>query len=179
MKCYTWHRAEVTRGIAVDSDGILILGGEMRGYEKVRCFPKKPAEIDNGFIYEAHPIKKRTTSKKDYLMLARPTEIDARVLVRINTRWIQNHRTEAGSWKSVRGTPETLMVGYGYLGMSFRNLGWCDGLVTMLPGDVIKITPAGGRKTAYYALFYDEDGVQSMSYKDYFAITDLESYTKL
>lgn len=173
MYCYTWHRGEVVQGIAVNSEGIIILGEEGRCLEKVRCFPNNPPEVQNGFIYEAHPLKK-TVDENDYFMFAKPDDADdTRVLVRILTEWVST-RSTMGSWESLSGSAENLIVGYGFRGES-RSIGcWSDGLVMMLPSDVIKITPEGGYKTEIYTLFYDESGVHSMQFDEYIATVNID-----
>ena len=77
MKCFTWCLGEVTHGIKVAHTDIVVLGTEgMRRCEKVRCFPENPAEIVDGTIMEAHPVKGRSTTGESFYVLAKPENID-------------------------------------------------------------------------------------------------------
>lgn len=178
MKCFTFSGGRVSEGIGVLTDSklglVVFLGEEGRGrrYEKVGLFRKNPAEVKDGRVYEAHPVRitinRGTEQEKSFYVLAKPDNgKDQRVLVRVNTYWVYTRNT-AGSWKAVKGAPQNMVVGYGAHGIAGRIGNWDDGLVLMSPGDVIHVRPEGGHKTEPYALFYDtEKGVQCMPFKDY------------
>ena len=181
MKCFTWHLGEITQGITVNDVGIIIFGTDgTRRCEKVRCFPENPAEINEGLITEAHPVKGESSLGNDFYMLAKPehTDLDdSRILVRILTKWIYARAT-IGTWETVTGSPENLVIGLGFHGTSKQVGCWRDGLVMMSHGDVVKIVPEGGHRTDIFALLCDENGVQSMSFNDFIA-TMAVSYSKL
>lgn len=186
MKCYTFSGGRVSKGIAVREDSklglVVFLGEEGRGrrYEKVGLFRKNPAEVKDGRVYKAHPVKitinRGTDRERSFFTLAEPNNgNDRRVLVRINTQWVYTRNT-AGSWKAVKGEPQDLVVGYGAHGIAGRIGNWDDGLVLMSPGDVIRVKPEGGYKTKPYALFYDsKKGLQCMPFEDYENMSAAES----
>lgn len=171
MRCYTFVDGRVIKGLAVCNDKklgtVVFLGEKGRGrwYEKIGLFYKNPAEVKNGIIYEANPVKiilKRSNyQEKSFFVLARPNNgNDPRALVRINTAWRQTNISwldacnSVGSWKAVKGNPQDLVIGYGAHDITGRLGKWNDGLVLMSPGDVIRVKPVGGDKTKPYALFY-------------------------
>jgi len=166
MKCYTFSSGRVSEGIAVHEDSnlglVVSLGEEGRGrrYEKVGLFRKNPAEVKDGRIYEAHPVKvtinRGTDKEKSFYVLAKPNNGSERVLVRINV----------GNWDD------------GLVIMSSGDvIRWDDSPVIMYPGDVIRvINPEGGYKTNPYALFYNsEKGLQCMPFEDYENVSAVES----
>ena len=178
MKCYTFSGGSLSEGISVAEDerlGMVVFLGEQgrgRRYEKVGLFRKNPAEVKDGKVNEAHPVKitinRGTDRERSFFVLAKSNNgKDQRVLVRISTRWCYTRNT-AGSWSAVKGEPQNLVSGYGAHGAAGRIGNWDDGLVLMSPGDVIRVKPEGGHKTRPYALFCDEGGgPQCMSYEDY------------
>ena len=177
MKCYTWREGELTCGIEVRNDenlGIIILLAEeasRRRQKKVRRCPENPAEVKNDRIYNAHPVKITSSlgKQKDFFALAKPNDdTDPRILVRVDTKWV-HLRTSVGTWETVAGAPEDLVIGSGFHGGSKRRVGaWCDGLILMSPGDVVCIIPEGEHRTPLFALFYAEkDGLGSMLFNDY------------
>lgn len=182
MKCFTFHHRVLSPGIAVQSDnrmGIVVyLGEEGRGrrYQKVGLFHRSPAEVVDGRVFEAHPVKftlPATEGKPErvFWTLAMPTnDEDQRVLVRVNTSQVYT-RDSVGGWSGVKGKPPTLIVGHGAHGDAGRIGTWDDGLVLMSPGDVLRVKPEGGYKTPAFALIYDEKGLRSMPFEDYEGIT--------
>lgn len=176
MKTYTFLEEELSKGIDIQADNklglVVFLGEEGRGrrYEKVGLFRKNPAEVINGKIMEAHPvpitINKDTNHERTFCTLAKPHNGSDKVLVRINTVGPYTRNTHGG-WTEVEGEPETLVRGWGARGDAGRIGGWDDGLVTMSPGDVLEVKPEGGHKVSTYALWYDEDGLQSATWENY------------
>ena len=178
MKCFTWRRGEISEGIAVsDTDAdVVILGDKGRYCKRVRLFPKNPAEVHDGLIHKAHPIKGAAElATEDFYVLAKPDngEGERRTLIRILTEWTRT-RSTMGVWEIASGSPKELVIGTGFRGCSRRVGSWRDGLVLMSPGDVIKVVPEGGYKTETFALFYDESGVQSVPFGDYIATKNIE-----
>ena len=175
MKCYTWRKGELTCGIEVRNDenlGIIILLAEeslRRSQEKVRRLPERPAEVKNDRIYNAHPVKiSPLGTQMDFFALAKPNDdSDPRLLVRVDTKWVYT-RLKIGTWETVAGAPEDLVIGYGLYDGSKQIGVWRDGLILMSPGDVVCITPEGEHRTPLFALFYEEkSGVGSMPFNDY------------
>ena len=176
MKCYTWRKGELACGIKIRNDenlGIIIFlaeEGPRRGQEKVRRFPERPAEVKNDRIYNAHPVKITGSlrTQRDFFALAKPNdENDQRVLVRVDTKWV-HLRASVGSWETVAGAPEDLVIGYGFHRRPKHVGAWRDGLILMSPGDVVRIIPEGEHRTPFFALFYEEkNGVGSMPFNDY------------
>ena len=176
MKCYTWRKGELTCGIEVRNDknlGIIIFLAEAapgRRQKKVRRCPERPAEVKNDRIYNAHPVKITSYlgEQRDFFTLAKPNDdSDPRILVRVDTKWVYTRAT-IGSWETVAGAPEDLVVGAGFHGGSKQVAVWRDGLILMSPGDVIRIMPESAHRFDAFALFYAEkDGVGSMPFDDY------------
>ena len=171
-------------GIQVRADpslGIIVsLGQDGRGggryLEKVQLFRKNPPEIENGFIYNAHPVRFNTNLDREdghFYMLAKAkrsstVECDCRVIARIKTRWIYT-RGSHGTWGAIAGAPETLASGYGAHGLTIQRAAtWHDGLVLFSPGDAVCIRPEGAHKAELYVLYCDENGIlQDMLFSEY------------
>jgi hypothetical protein len=92
MKCYTFSGGSLSEGIAVVEDerlGMVVFLGEQgrgRRYEKVGLFCKNPAEVKDGKVHEAHPVKitvnRNTEKERSFFVLAKPNNgKDQRVLV--------------------------------------------------------------------------------------------------
>lgn len=188
MKTYSWRSGSLSQGLSVADDEklgkIIYLGefGRGRRYEKVGLLRKDPAEIIDGKILEAHPVKitvnRGTDKERSFFVLAKPNaeqEKDKRVLVRIDTSYTYTRGT-AGGWKTKAGSPQELIKGYGAHGIAGRIGNWDDGLVLVAPGDVLRIKPEGGYKSSAYALFFDENGeLATMVWEDYEAMQAIEN----
>lgn len=167
MKCYTWDSGKILEGIALKNDEklglVVFLGEEGRGrrYEKVSLGRHRSAEAVNGKVMEANPVKITLPAKdgkpeKVFYVLEKPRSEDGRVLVRVNTSWCYTKHS-GGGWSTLAGTPETLIKGYGAHGLAGRIGNWDDGLVSMRPGDVLRVKPEGGHKVDSFALWVDEN----------------------
>src|SRR3989338_1976880 len=78
----------------------------------------------------------------------------------------------SGYWKTVAGSPEVLIAGYGAFGDAGRIGNWNDGLVVMRPGDVLRIHPTRSWGEGDSALWVDEAGtLQTASWADYENLT--------
>lgn len=152
MKCFSFSGGLITPGLDVRKDEkfgmIVFLGEEGRGrrYEKVGLLRNDPAEIVDGkSIIDAHPVKitvnRGQENEKSFYVLAKPPQSgsdDQRVLVRVDT-CTGYVRGGSGSWKALRGNPETLVHAYGAYGDAGRIGSWDDDLVLVSPGDIIHV----------------------------------------
>jgi len=91
---------------------------------------------------------------------------DTRILVRVLTRACYT-RASIGHWRVVKGSPLTLVEGYGAHGDAGRIGRWYDGLVVMHPGDVLEVIPEGGHKTEPYVLAHVGDRLAQMPVSDW------------
>ncbi|MFA5886229.1 MAG: hypothetical protein WC863_00435 [Patescibacteria group bacterium] len=181
MRTYFWNRGSLIPGISVTKDDklgfIVYLGEDGRGrrYEKVGLLRNNPAEIIDGKIFEAHPVRitvgKGTDKERNFFVLAKSIDnADPRVIVHVNTECVYTRDT-VGKWTMKVGAPETIVKAYGAHGIAGRIGNWDDGLILMKPGDVLEIRPEGGHKVDSYALFFDAEGIlTSMVWKDYEAM---------
>ncbi len=178
MKCFTWTANGLSAGLQVQADGklgqIIFLGEEGRGrrYEKVSMSRRNPAEIVNGRVMDAGPVKITLPAKNgkpeiSFFVLERPTSATQKVLVRINSNggYVRHGK---GGWKNVAGKPEILVKGSGAFGDAGGVGDWDDGLVVMHPGDVVRIHPSRTWGKGDSALWIDEVGQpQTASWQDY------------
>lgn len=168
MKTYTWSGGEVRPGIRLVPDEhlgqVVFLGEEGRGrrYEKIAFGKRNPAEVVNGRVLEAHPMKitlpaKDQKPEKSFWVLEKSEAADGdAVLVRIYTL-TSYMRGASGRYEVVSGQPETLIAGHGAFGDAGRIGTWADGLVVIKPGDVLRIFPSRGDHS--YALWLDDNVV--------------------
>lgn len=186
MRCFTFDGGKVSVGLNLTTDPklgqVVFLGESGRGrhYEKVALCRRNPAEVVSGKVIEANPKKitleaKEGKPEKSFYVLEKPRNgDDGRVLVRVNTSWCYT-KNSCGSWSTVEGQPETLIVGFGAHGDAGRIGNWDDGLVVMRPGDVLKVRPEGGHKTQPWALWVNEKGeVETVTWKDWENLKALE-----
>lgn len=178
MWCFTWHGGKLAEGLAIRADErlgqVVFLGEEGRGrrYEKVALGRRNPAEVVNGHVLDAHPVKitlppKDGKPEKVFYVLERPQVASESLLVQVSTQWCYT-KNSVGRWQTIAGSPETIVSGFGAHGDAGRIGNWADGLVNMKPGDVIKVQPEGGYKISSYALWIGEDGKpQTATWKDY------------
>lgn len=181
MRTFTWKGGRLVKGIKLVSDDrlgqVVFLGeaGRGRRWEKVALGRRNPADVVNGRVYKAHPVKitlpaKDKKPEKSFFVLEKPRSENGGgvVLVRVNTSWCYT-KNSRGFWTTVAGEPETLISGYGAHGIAGRIGNWDDGLVVMRPGDVLRVKPEGGHKTVAYALWLPEGGdtPQTATWKDY------------
>lgn len=145
MKCYTFESGKVAQGIELVETryGLgLILGAEEDPgrYEIVLSGQNGRApRIQDGKVIEAFPLRK----KHDRLFLvAADSQDDRRILLRVNTRGIRARRR--GAWGTVRGTPQTLLGGWGcHPKDDPETSSWDDGLVVLNPSDVLEVRQQG------------------------------------
>jgi hypothetical protein len=174
MKCFIWQSGSVSQGFALTSDErlgqVLILGENGRGrrYEKVALGKRNPAEVINGRVLEAHPMKITLPAKdgkpeKAFYVLEKPRNGGDEVLVRVYT-YTSYIRGGQGCWRIIAGKPETLVSGYGAFGDAGRIGNWDDGLVVMRPGDVLKVFPSRGTE---HALWLENGKPVTTTWKDY------------
>jgi len=178
MKVFTWNSEGISAGLQVQADEklgqIVFLGetGRGRRYEKVGLARHNPAEILNGRVVEAQPVKITLPAKdgkpeKHFFILEKPKIGTCNVLVRINS-YGGYIRGAYGSWQTIAGQPETLVRAYGAFGDAGRIGNWDDGLVVVHPGDVIKIHPSRTWGHGDSALWINEAGeLQTASWQDY------------
>ena len=178
MKSFTWTTSGLSSGLNVQDDSklgqIVFLGEEGRGrrYEKVGISRRNPAEILDGRVMNANPVKitlpaKDSKPEKSFFVLERPRFATQNVLVQINSNG-GYVRGGHGGWKVVEGNPETMVSGYGAFGDAGRTGNWNDGIVLMHPGDVVKIHPSRTWGSGDSALWLDETGTpQTASWQDY------------
>jgi len=168
MECYTWTPNGVSAGLELKIDDklgqVVFLGEEGRGrrYEKIGLSRRKPAEVVNGRVMNANPLKitlpaQGLKPEKSFYVLEQPKGVSWKVLVRINTfgGYIRNGH---GAWSTITGEPETIVVGHGAFGDATRLGGWDDGLVLMKPGDLIQVRPSRDWGSGKSALWVDENG---------------------
>ncbi|NCU44154.1 hypothetical protein EOM71_00555 [Candidatus Falkowbacteria bacterium] len=178
MKAFTWTPEGISAGLQVQADEklgqIVFLGeaGRGRRYEKIGLARHNSAEILNGRVVEAQPVKitlpaKDGKSEKHFFVLERPKMATHDVLVRVNS-YGGYIRGGSGRWQTVVGKPETLVSAYGAFGDAGRIGNWDDGLVVMHPGDVIKIHPSRNWGRGDSALWLNEvSELQTASWQDY------------
>lgn len=176
MKCLTWTTSGLSAGLQVQTDEklgrIVFLGEDGRGrrYEKVGLSRRNPADIENGRVMNANPVKivlpaKDGKPEKSFCVLERPTAEIKNALVRINS-YGGYVRGGQGGWKNITGKSETLVSGYGAFGDAGRIGNWDDGLVVIHPGDVVKIHPSCANSDS--VIWMDEIGqIQTASWQDY------------
>ena len=193
MRCFTFGNRVLGNGIKLTPDvrfgQVVYLGEEGRGrrYEKVALSQRNPpfkygsmgtnGEVLNPHVREAHPVKVTLPAKDGrpervfYILEAEGQGDEPAVLVRVNTYggYLKNG---SGYWKTVAGSPEVLIAGYGAFGDAGRIGGWADGLVVMRPGDVLRIHPTRSWGDGDSALWVDEAGaLQTASWADYENLT--------
>lgn len=178
MKTYSFN-GSLEEGLVLTLDQklgpVVFLGeaGRGRRYERVAIDRHNPAEIKNGRVFEAG-LKKITLSAKDgkaelvfyTLNLKTATKDSGDVIVRVNCQGCYTRNTY-GSWETISGNPEKIVGGHGAYGDAGRIGGWVDDLVVIHPGDAIKVKLSGGYKNEPFAVWYDEKGVQSATWRDY------------
>lgn len=186
MKAYSFNRGNLTEGIRVSKDDkfgtIVFLGESGRGrrYEKISLANRNPAQVLDSKIQDAvlKPIiiKKGTPQEKTSYVLERPygPDLDGCVVVRINTSYTYTKGT-TGSWETIAGEPATLVKGCGAHGLAGRIGSWDDGLVAMMPGDVLRVKPEGGYKSKASALYFHEGTLKCMDWEDYQAWAAINS----
>ncbi len=177
MKTYTFAHGLLTEGLSVSTDEKfgphIFLGESGRGrrWEKVSICRKNPADVMDGRVKNAHPVKitvnKGTEKERAFFVLAKSETSGNRILVRINTQAVYTRNT-AGWWKTHKGAPVELMKGFGAHGIAGRIGNWDDGLLILSPGDVLYIKLEGGYKNEPYALVYPTEGEFTvMKWADY------------
>ncbi len=163
MKCFCFSGGSIVAGFVVRKDDklgeIIFLGEDGRGrrYEKVGFLRKDPAEIIDGKVFDAHPVKitinRGEKNEKSFYVLAKPQSgNDQRILVRVDT-CTGYVRGGAGGYKALKGNPETVVHAYGAYGDAGRIGSWDDDLVVMSPGDVINVH--GSRSGSWIIDFSD------------------------
>lgn len=163
MDCFTFCEGKITPGISVEIDRklgpIVRLGEKGRGriYAKIPFFRKNPAEIVEGKIKQAHLVeidtKKTSFGTKSFYALAKPNNVhDLRVILRINTKWIQKLGTYGG-WAIKKNEPDLIISGYGAHGKDGELGGWLDSLVVLSKGDEIYIRTEGDSE---FSICYDQ-----------------------
>lgn len=189
MKTYTFHfgsyGSPLKEGVVVQADEklgqVVYLGeaGRGRRYEKVALDRRFPAEVTNGRVFDAEPIKVTLPARdgkpeRVFFVLAKPKPgiADDRVLVRINTE-TSYVRGAYGRWTMVKGELETLISGHGANGIAGRVGSWADGLVVMKPGDALRVYPSRGDS---WALWIDAAGnPQAAIWQDFENLQALEA----
>lgn len=178
MKAFTWTTSGIMAGLQLQNDDklgqVVFLGESGRGrrYEKIGLARRNPAEVLDGRVLEAQPVKitlppKDGKPEKIFFILEKSTAATTNVLVRINS-YGGYVRGGAGGWQTAVGQPETVVKAYGAFGDAGRVGNWDDGLVVMHPGDVIKIHPSRTWGYGDSALWLDESGqLQTASWQDY------------
>jgi hypothetical protein len=175
MKTYNWKAGNVNEGLALTSDerlGQVVFlgeGGRGRRYEKIALGRRNPAEVVDGKILEAHPVKitlkaKEGKPEKSFYVLEKPRHNNDQVLIRICTL-TSYIRGASGRYIKVEGEPETLISGYGAFGAAGRVGSWDDGLVVMKAGDVLRVYPS--RSQYSYALWLEDGKPITTTWKDY------------
>ncbi len=191
MKTYTYSRGSLSDGISVVQDEkfgpVVFLGEEGRGrrYEKISVSRKAPAEIVDNKIFEAEPTKITLSagegkSEKTFFVLSNSKikRNDEAVFIRINTEGTYTRNT-IGCWETMKGDPETVILGNGAYGDAGRIGRWDDGLVIMRPGDALKVTLSGGYKFRPKALFFDDkNNLTTMDFEEWKALRAVESFDK-
>lgn len=144
MKSYTFERGVVTQGIGVAKTryglGVILGSEEDPGrYEFVLLGQNGRApKVQDGKVIEAFPF--RRDDRVFLVAVDNPT--DRRVLLRVNTRGIRARRR--GAWGTVRGTPQTLLGGWGcHPKDNPETSSWDDGLVVLNPSDVLEVRQQG------------------------------------
>jgi hypothetical protein len=175
-KSYTWNRGNVIEGIFLinqDKVPLIFLGEEGRGrrYEKIALGHKNAPQVSGNAVLDAKAVKITLPARdgkpeRPFYILQQADKGDP-LLIRICTQWTYT-KGSIGSWETVSGNPENIVVGHGAHGTAGRVGRWADGLVRMQAGDAIKITPEGGYKTQIYCLWIDENGIpQTETWQDY------------
>jgi len=169
MRCFSWSCGSLVSGLSLQNDerlgAVVFLGEEGRGrrYEKVALDRRSPAKVEAGRVIEAHPRKVTLPARdgkpeKVFFVLESSRQDGWKVLVRIRT-YSAYVRGGSGGWRTVEGSPETVVSGHGAFGDAGRVGSWADGLVVMRPGDVLKVWPSRSIDgVSEFALWVDEDG---------------------
>jgi hypothetical protein len=168
MMAFTWQSGKLVAGFQLVHDEklgtVVFLGEEGRGryFEKVGLDRRNPAQVVGGRVRSAFPrevvldAKSGKPEKKFYVLEKARDGWD--VLVRVNTYggYLKQGR---GYWSVVSGKPTVLVQGNGAFGDAGRNGNWHDGLIRMLPGDVLRIHPTRSVDgVSEFALWVDEHG---------------------
>lgn len=165
MKCYTFLRGKLERGIEVVHDDdtereIIILGETGRGHrhrETIGLTHKKPARVIDGRVFDAKPVhividRGKHLEQRSFFVLRRPSgSADKRALVRIRS-CIGDAPDCSGSWKPAHGFPVTLVHAFGAHGSGVLGF-WDDDLVVLAPGDAIAVHDSG---SGCWLLEYDQ-----------------------
>lgn len=175
MRCFTFSCGKLQEGLALTNDErlgqVVFLGEDGRGrrFEKVALGRRNPADVVNGRVIEAQPVKITLPARdgkpeKVFYVLEKPANGEGELLVRVYT-YTAYIRGGRGYWQTVAGKPETLVSGYGAFGDAGRIGNWDDGLIVLRPGDVLRVYPSRGDSSA---LWVGADGRPvTTSWKDF------------
>ena len=166
MKCFSFNGGRLSAGLEVRKDdklgSVIFLGEEGRGrrYEKVGLLRKDPAQVVEGKVLDAHPVKITIENGKSFYVLARPENNgDQRILIRINT-CTGYVRGGSGNWSKLKGEPILLVNAYGAYGDAGRIGNWIDDLVLLSPGDVVRVS---GSRSGNWVVDYSDTDVGPIS----------------
>lgn len=160
MECLTIEHGRLIEGIQTvlsekTQKRLVFLGekgGKFSHYELIKFSRFHQPKVDeNGRIYHANPVEFKAEVKnsksgkifeKNMVYLSKSYKDRPRFLVRINTSsQVQNDIN--GTWETVEGWPKQLVSAGGFS----KGQRWCDDLVILDDMDVIRVTPAGSRRT--------------------------------
>lgn len=182
MNTFTWSGGTVHPGMKISQDkrlgDIIFLGESGRGrhYEKIGISRFRPAEVIDGRVFKARPVKIIPAPKdgkpgRSFYILEGPRKNTNKVLIRICTL-TSYIRGAYGRFFKEKGAPETLTCGQGAFGDAGRVGTWEDGLVVMQPGDVLRVYPSRGDHS--YALWLKDDKPVTTTWSDYENIQAVE-----
>jgi len=172
MPAYTWHRGQITKGLKVSQGAtgkVVAVGENGRGRSLIE-YPIVQANAD-AVLAEAAVVEldrkevparysfEQPTTKVIYGLTQSDSNEDG-FLVRVNTQWVYTRDT-MGKFEAWKGNPTILSCGHGAHGDAGRIGGWKDGFVVMHEGDVLFVSPEGGRKTSNYALWVEDGQIQT------------------
>ena len=152
MRTYNWHNRRLTEGLSIriSSQGNAYVPlGEPKSpgpSHMVTLHRDNPPKIRSNQIRDAFPYWVRPRKGDPFLVLAKPHEHhadDKTVLLRVST-WSPKTFGGRGFWRMTEGETPTLLTGIQYYtDQNGREAIASEGLVTLDPGQTLRIRPEG------------------------------------
>jgi len=159
MRCYEWNAGSLQDGIFLSHAPALVLGSTSTDGSPIRVplHKRNPASIENKRMTMVYPFWVNPQNGDPFLTLAKPHKKhsdDPRAFLHLSTRSSNEHAIQ-GFWRTMAGSPKTLLVGVGAL----DGKTWREGLIIMNPGDILRVRPEGSDDM--WAIVCDDDTVHS------------------
>lgn len=177
--CYTFYQGKITDGIAVTTvpaGHAVVLGEDGRGREIVsvpvlgdaasdRLATVKVVETDRKMVRARYSWEK-DEERVSYALISATRPTPGIAIVRVRTDWVYTRGT-SGKWEVWKGAPLALASGYRAQGDAGRLGTSADSLVVLHEGDVLFVSPEGGRKVSMYAIFFASNKVVCRRWHDW------------